>query len=91
MTDSRLPNLISDFRDFFEFENLSLRRSRVSEGERVGNRESEKLRSRSRESESETRSTVDSQALINSIKKQFIDAPQIYREKVECVCTIKPQ
>ena len=30
MTDSRLPNLTSNFRDFFGFKNLSPRRSRES-------------------------------------------------------------
>ena len=30
MNDSRLQNLPSDFRDFFEFENLSRQRSRES-------------------------------------------------------------
>ena len=54
MTDSRLPNLTSNFRDFFGFKNLSPRRSRELVGFLGGkSRESEKLGSRSRESESE--------------------------------------
>ena len=60
MTDSRLPNLTSNFRDFFGFKNLSPRRSRESG---VGGffRGKESGVGKARESESETQST-DSQA-----------------------------
>ena len=71
MTDSRLPNLTSNFRDFFGFKNLSPRRSRESG---VGGffRGKESGVGKARESESGvgvgTQST-DSKALPKNVQK----------------------